>query len=62
MLCEVISRSRADTERERQRRDEGPWLRERGVHSAVNNWNLSRIPDGAGAARKIRIDVFTDKK
>ena len=57
MWGEVISGS-GHWERGRQR-DEGPRQRERGVHSAMNNWNLSRNPDGAAAARKIRIDVFT---
>ena len=57
MWGEVISGS-GHWERGRQR-DEGPRHRERGVHSAMNNWNFSRIPDGAAAARKIRIDVFT---
>ena len=57
MWGEVISGS-GHWERGRQR-DEGPRHRERGVHSAMNNWNLSRIPDGAAAARKITIDVFT---
>ena len=64
VICEVISGSGHWELREAE---EG-WRarhRERGggrVHSPLNNWNLSRIPDGAGAARKMRIYVFTQEK